>query len=139
MKKSFIALLLIVLLATCLCVSCKNEPGAGQKWVSTYTESETAEEGTFVYTITATLEFDGKGGAKMTTHLDNVKLGGVDITNTVPENMRTDVLTGTYTDTEITFTYVEEGITVTEKGTYTISGDKLTVTADKQTHVFTKQ
>ena len=75
----------------------------------------------------------------MTTYLDKVTLAGVDITSQIPEDYRTDVMTGTYTDTEITFTYVEKGVSVTEKGTYTISGDKLTVTAEGKTHVFTKQ
>ena len=140
MKKSFIALLLIVLIAACVFVSCKNEPGAGEKWVCTYSDTETDEEGTYDVIITATLEFDGKGGVTMTTHLDSMKMGGVEMIDLVPEAMRTDVMTGTYTDTEITFTYKEEeGITVTEKGTYTISGNKLTVTAEGETHVFTKQ
>ena len=141
MKKSFIAMLLIALLAVCLCVSCNDDPAAsGDKWVCTYSDTETDEEGTYDVIITATLEFDGKGGVTMTTHLDSMKMGGVEMIDLVPEAMRTDVMTGTYTDTEITFTYKEEeGITVTEKGTYTISGNKLTVTAEGETHVFTKQ
>ena len=140
MKRSFIALLLIVLFAACLCVSCKNDPAAsGDKWVCTYSDTETDEEGTYDMVITATLEFDGKGGVTMTTHLDSMKMGGVEMIDLFSEAMRTDVMTGTYTDTEITFTYEEEGVSVTEKGTYSISGDKLTVTADKVSHVFTKQ
>ena len=130
--------LLLAILMVFALVACKDEPETG-KWVSTYTESETEEEGTFEYTITATLEFDGKGGAKMTTYLDKVVLNDVDITSIVPAEERTEVLKGTYTDTEITLTYEEGGITVTEKGSYSISGDKLTVTAEGISHVFTKQ
>ena len=136
MRKVLIILLAILMVFAL--VACNDEPETG-KWVSTYNETETEDEHTYEMTITATLEFDGKGGAKMTTYLDKVLMDGLDITGTIPEDMRTEVMTGTYTDTEITLTYEEGGITVTEKGSYSISGDKLTVTAEGVSHVFTKQ
>ena len=86
-----------------------------------------------------TLEFDGNGGAKVTSHLDCLKDNGDDVTSTVPVEKRTKVLEGTYTDSEITVSYVEAGVKFTETGTYSISGNKMTLTVDDESHVFTKQ
>lgn len=135
MRKVLIILLAILMVFAL--VACKDEQGVKGKWVSTYTETETEDEETTEATITVTLEFDGNGGAKVTSHLDCLKVDGVDVTSTVPEEKRTEVGTGTYTDSEITVTYDDEGVPV--KGSYTISGDKLTLTVDDESHVFTKQ
>lgn len=132
--RKVLVLLLAILMVFAL-VACKDEQGVKGKWVSTYTETETEDEETIESTITVTLEFDGNGGAKVTSHLDCLKVDGVDVTSTVPEEKRTEVLTGTYTDTEITVTYDDD----TLKGSYTISGNKLTLTVDDESHVFTKQ
>ncbi len=136
--RKVLVLLLAILMVFAL-VACKDEQGVKGKWVSTYTETETEDEETIESTITVTLEFDGNGGAKVTSHLDCLKVDGVDVTSTVPVEKRTEVLTGTYTDTEITVTYDDEGDPVTLKGSYTISGNKLTLTVDDESHVFTKQ
>ena len=136
--RKVLVLLLAILMVFAL-VACKDEQGVKGKWVLTYTETETEDEHTYESTITATLEFDGNGGAKVTSHLDCLKKGGDDVTSTVPVEKRTKVLTGTYTNTEITVTYDDEGVPVTLKGSYTISGNKLTLTVDGESHVFTKQ
>ncbi|MCR5442648.1 MAG: hypothetical protein K6E89_02730 [Sphaerochaetaceae bacterium] len=136
--RKVLVLLLAILMVFAL-VACKDEQGVKGKWVSTYTETETEDEETIESTITATLEFDGNGGAKLTSHLDCLKINGVDMTSMVPEEKRTEVLTGTYTDTEITVSYEEGGIKITNTGTYSISGNKLTLTVDDESHVFTKQ
>ena len=136
--RKVLVLLLAILMVFAL-VACKDEQGVEGKWVSTYTETETEYEHTIESTITVTLEFDGNGGAKVTSHLDCLKDNGVDKTSSVPVEMRTEVLEGTYTDTEITVTYDDEGDPVTLKGSYTISGNKLTLTVDDESHVFTKQ
>ncbi len=136
--RKVLVLLLAILMVFAL-VACKDEQGVKGKWVSTYTETETEDEETIESTITVTLEFDGNGGAKVTSHLDCLKDNGVDVTSTVPAEMRTEVMEGTYTDTEITVSYVEAGVKYTNTGTYSISGNKLTLTVDGESHVFTKQ
>ena len=136
--RKVLVLLLAILMVFAL-VACKDEQGVKGKWVSTYTETETEYEHTIESTLTATLEFDGNGGIKVTSYLVCLKVDGVDKTSIVPEDERTKVLTGTYTDTEITVTYDDEGVPVTLKGSYTISGNKLTLTVDDESHVFTKQ
>ena len=137
MRKVLVFLLAILMVFAL--VACKDEQGVKEKWVSTYTETETEEEETIESTITVTLEFDGNGGAKVTSHLDCLKVEGVDMTSMVPEEKRTEVQTGTYTDSEITVSYVEAVVKITETGTYSISGNKLTLTVDDESHVFTKQ
>ena len=134
--RKVLVLLLAILMVFAL-VACKDEQGVKGKWVLTYTETETEDEHTYESTITATLEFDGNGGAKVTSHLDCYKVDGVDVM--VPEEKRTKVQTGTYTDSEITVSYVEAGVKITNTGTYSISGNKMTVTVDDESHVFTKQ
>ena len=136
--RKVLVLLLAILMVFAL-VACKDEQGVEGKWVSTYTETETEYEHTYESTITVTLEFDGNGGAKVTSHLDCYKVDGVDMTSEVPDEKRTKVQTGTYTDSEITVSYVEAGVKITNTGTYSISGNKMTVTVDDESHVFTKQ
>ena len=136
--RKVLVLLLAILMVFAL-VACKDEQGVEGKWVSTYTETETEYEHTYESTITVTLEFDGNGGAKVTSHLDCYKVDGVDMTSGVPDEKRTKVQTGTYTDSEITVSYVEAGVKITNTGTYSISGNKMTVTVDDESHVFTKQ
>ena len=145
MKRSFIALLLIVLLAVCLCVSCNDGPAggssaSGDKWVANYTDTETEEGQTIEASMTMTLVFDGNGKVTATTYLKSMKLNGAnyDISKMTKEQ-RTTVMTGTYTDSTITLTYTEQGQTKTTTGTYSILGNQLTLTADDETHVFTKQ
>ena len=137
-------MLLIVLLAVCLCVSCKDEPAggsasAGDKWVATYDDTETIEGVSYVSNVTVTLVFDGKGGITSTTYLNSMQVGGVDMASKMTEEQRTTTQTGTYTATEITFTYVLEGVSVTSKATYSISGNKMTVTAEGKSQTFTKK
>ena len=144
MKRSVIAMLLIVLLAVCLCVSCKDEPAggsasAGDKWVATSDDSETVEGVTSQTNVTVTLVFDGKGGVTSTSYLNSMKMGGVEMASQLTEEQRTTTQTGTYTATEITFTYVMEGVSVTTKATYSISGNKMTVTAEGKSQTFTKK
>ena len=120
--RKVLVLLLAILMVFAL-VACKDEQGVKGKWELTYTETETEYEHTIESTITVTLEFDGNGGAKVTSHLDCLKKDGVDVTSEVPDEKRTEVQTGTYTDSEITVTYDDEGVPVTLKGSYTISGN----------------
>ncbi len=136
--RKVLVFLLVILMVFAL-VACKDEQGVKGKWVLTYTETETEYEHTYESTITATLEFDGNGGVKVTSHLDCYKVDDVDKTSEVPDEKRTEVQTGTYTDSEITVSYVEAGVKITETGTYSISGNKLTLTFDGESHVFTKQ
>ena len=138
MKRFHIVLLLVVFIFSCFLVSCSDEP---KKWVATYTEKYKSSgiEYEMVYSIT--LFFDGKGNVTSVSYIESLKVDGVETIDNdkYTESERTVTQYGTYTDTEISFTTVEEGVKVTLKASYTITGNKLTLTREGKSVVFTKQ
>ena len=99
MKKNLLAVLLIVLLAVCLCVSCEeeiNDSAAGTTWKTTKTVNYTEADGIWEETIEYTLAFSNNGTITLTMTLKGLTLDGVDKISTVQESKRVQSYTGTY-------------------------------------------
>ena len=147
MKRNLFAILLIVLLAVCLCVSCTqepetngggNKPGAKSTWKGTTTESDTDEDGTWVSTVEVTFSFYDDGTVSLTYNVTKLTLDGADMTSLLPKDERSETFTGTYKETSATAgTLVmqmkdDDGKDEAVNGTYSISGDTLTFSDGEQ-------
>lgn len=143
MKRNLLAILLIVLLAVCLCVSCTEEPenkapNAKSTWKGTTTESDTDEDGTWVSTVEVTFSFYDDGTVSLTYNVTKLTLDGADMTSLLPKDERSETFTGTYKETSATAgTLVmqmknDNGEDESVNGTYSISGDTLTFSDGEQ-------
>ncbi len=145
-------MVLVVLLAVVFCVSCKNEPEKNNgkvrdSWTLSYTETEKEEDATYTITYTLLLTFYDNGKVTTITNIDTILKDGEDITEEMDETVGTTTTqTGTYTATSetqgtITLTYYDEELDkdVTEEGVYAISGNKLMLSANGESKMFTKK
>lgn len=151
MKRSLFVMVLVVLLAVVFCVSCKNEPNNTGKvrdsWSLSYTETEKKDDGTYTITYTMLLTFYTNGKVSAITNIDTILLDGVDITEETDETVgTTTVKNGSYTATSeskgtVTLSYYDSATEkdVTEEGVYAISGNKLMLSVDGKSQMFTKK
>ena len=144
-KKITFIMIVLLIVSACVFVSCKHEvkepADAKERWSATFTETYKKDEKTYTATKTTTLMFDGKGKLTVIINIDTLLEDGIDITDDLPEEEGTITLTGTYTavsDVQGTFSYVDDDDQAIT-GNYAIQGNKLMLSADGKSTMFTKK
>ena len=147
MKKNLLAVLLIVLLAVCLFVSCKEEPEAPKEasvvstWKGTDVINDEAEvEGvkyTLVYSYEMTFVFYDDNTVKYIDTWTGYTVNGEP--QTIPDEYKTSTFSGTYKATSETAGTVtmQTGTDTTQECPYTISGNTMTFTFNAEADPFT--
>ena len=147
MKKNLLAVLLIVLLAVCLFVSCNEEPEEPKEpsvvstWKGTDTVTyEDEEEGvkyTFVSSYEMTFVFYDDNTVKYIDTIVSSTINGEP--QTIPDEYKTSTFSGTYKATSETAGTVtmQTGTDTTQECPYTISGNTMTFTFNAEADPFT--
>ena len=145
-KKIVLLMVVMMVVAACVFVSCSNNPGnndgSKETWVTTLTETYKDGDVTYTETSTMLLILDGKGNVTAIKNIDTLLADGVDVTDELSEEDGTVTMTGTYkatSDRAGTISFKAAGSSKEISGNYAISGNKLMLSADGESTMFTKK